>query len=133
MMKGKPERRRDLPGFGGEAPKRRALPKYVEKALNPYVEEAQAFAKEWRAESKVLFDAELGGSLDDLRALDKVCRYNRQAFDDGMVLRAGFYLGEVLRLHYKGKYLWDMRKNALSLQIGGVTVYPIEKVRKIVV
>lgn len=113
--------------------RRKPLPKFVEKALNPYVEEATTFSKEWRAEAKVLFGAELDGSLDDLRALDKVCRFNRQAFDDGMILRAGFHLGEVLRRHYRGKYQWDARKDALSLQIGSVLAYPIEKIRRIVV
>ncbi len=120
-MRGKPLRRRG------------PLPDFVKKALNPYVEEAQQFAKEFLAEANILFDARLGGTLDDLRALDRVCRFNRDAFDDGMVLRAGFYLGEVLRRHYKGTYQWDPRRNALSLRIGEVALFPIEKVRKIVV
>src|SRR5438552_4127342 len=114
----------------GKPPRKKALPAFVEKALNPYVDEAQKLAKEWRAESKVLFEADLTGSLDDVRVLDKLCRFNRQAFDDGMVLRAGFYLGEVLRRAYHGKYLWDVRRDALSLKIGEVTIFPIEKMRK---
>jgi hypothetical protein len=114
-------------------PRKKALPGFVAKALNPYVEEAEKLAKEWRAEAKILFGAELGVSLDDVRALDKVCRFNREAMDDGMVLRAGFYLGEILRRNYQGsKYLWDARRDALSLRIGPVTVYPIEKIRKVV-
>jgi hypothetical protein len=108
------------------------LPAFVKKALNPYAEEAATLAKEFKAEANILFQANLGGTLDDLRALDRVCRFNRQAFDDGMILRAGFYLGEVLRRHYDGKYQWDVRRNALSLRIGEVSLFPIEKVRKIV-
>ncbi len=119
-MKGKPTRRSDLPDF-------------VKKALNPYVAEAERFAKEFRAELKQKFQADIGTTIDDLRALDHVCRFNRAAFDDGMVLRAGFFFGEVLRHHYRARYLWDTRKNALSLRIGEVCAFPIEKMRKVIV
>lgn len=101
--------------------------------MNPYVEEAEAFTKLFKKEAKERFFADLGTSIDDLRALDKVCRFNRAEFDDGMTLRAGFYFGEVLRRHYKGKYQWDVRKNALSLRIGEVCAFPVEKLRKIIV
>src|SRR4051794_28819205 len=114
-------------------PRKGQLPSFVQKAMNPYVDEAVTFSKQFRKEASDRFFADLGDTIDDLRALDKVCRFNRAEFDDGMVLRAGFFFGEILRRHYKGKYQWDTRRNALSLKIGEVTAFPIEKMRKVVV
>lgn len=116
----------------GRPPRKKPVPAFVEKALNPYVAEAERFAKEWRAEAKVLFGAELGLALDDVRTLDRICRAHRPGFDDGMILRAGFYFGEILRKNYAGKYLWDSRRDALSIRIGPIVAYPIEKMRKVV-
>lgn len=109
------------------------LPAFAKKALNPYVDEATALAAEFLKEAKARFDAELSYDLDAVRALDKVCRYNRAAFDDGLILKAGFFLGEVLRRAYRGKYQWDARVKALSLRVGELVAFPVEKVRKVVV
>jgi hypothetical protein len=114
-------------------PKKKPMPKNLRKALEPYVDEAEAMSATFLDEAKEQFQAELDYDIDSIRSLDKICRYNKLRFDDGMILRAGFFFGEILRRTYHGKYQWDTRVNALSLELGEIRIFPIEKIRKIVV
>ena len=113
--------------------KKPALPKNIRKALEPYVEEAETMSAAFLEEAAERFHAELEFDIESVRPLDKICRYNKLLFEDGMILRAGFFFGEILRRSYDGKYQWDTRVNALSLEIGEIRIFPIEKIRKIVV
>ena len=101
----------------------------------PYVEEASKLALEFVEKAPAKVDEacdELDFSLDSIRVLDRACRFQRQGFDDGYILCAGFYFGEMLRRTYHGKYRWDEKTNALALDLEGLSVFPIEKIRKVV-
>jgi hypothetical protein len=112
----------------------RSVSRSVKRALEPYVEEAEQLSAEFiEIAAEELDEKELEYSIDSIRGLDRACRFVREKFDDGLILKAGFYFGEMLRRHFKGsRYQWDPRLNALALEVEGLLVYPIEKVRKVV-
>lgn len=122
--------------------KKKQLPGFLRKSLHPYEEEARQFAEEFAREAGSRFDArDLRYDLDSVRSLDKVCRFNRKEFDDGLILKAGFFFGELLRRVYGGRYRWDARLDALSLRLdeakaseGGdaLVVFPLLKVRNVI-
>jgi hypothetical protein len=112
---------------------RKTVQRNVKRALEPYVEEAETFAQEFIEEAaSALDEKELDLTIDSIRGLDRACRFVKEKFDDALILKAGFYFGEMLRLHFKAKYEWDPRHNFLALNVEGLLVYPIEKVRKVV-
>jgi len=116
------------------APKAPA-PKAAPPPEDPYAEEADALAAEfveqapWKVDEAV---DELDLSIDSIRVLDRACRFQRKAFDDRYILCAGFYFAEMLRRAYKGRYRWDERSQALALDVEGLSILPIEKIRKVV-
>ncbi|MHC4392604.1 MAG: hypothetical protein ACYS22_15000 [Planctomycetota bacterium] len=105
--------------------------KVIQRSLNPYVAEAAQWATQFQSEALDRFGAELDYDLDHIPRLDNLFRNAGEEFDDGMVLRAGFFFGEILRRTYAGRYQWYPLKEALSLEIDGLRTFPIEKVRAI--
>jgi hypothetical protein len=102
---------------------------------DPYVEEAETLSAEFVAAAGERFqepEKELDYTIDSIRILDRICRFGREQFDDGLILRAGFYFGEMLRRAYRGKYRWDEGRALLALEIEGMSVFPVEKVRRVV-
>lgn len=117
-------------GDGAGAPRRAARPE-----KDPYAEEAAALADEFIEWAPAKVDeavADLDFSIDSIRVLDRACRFQRKGFDDRYVLCAGFYFGEMLRRTYKGRYRWDEKAGALALDLEGLSIFPIEKIRKVV-
>jgi hypothetical protein len=113
--------------------KRRARKGAEARDADPYVLEAEQFAEEFVALATERFDEhELDLTIDSIRGLDRICRFSREAFDDGLVLKAGFYFGEMLRRAFAGKYRWLAARGALAVDIEGLTVLPIEVVRRLV-
>ncbi len=114
-----------------KAKKKRAAREPAE--AEPYVEEAQTLGQEFVAiAAERLDEHELDFTIDSIRALDRACRFCREKFDDGLILRAGFYFGEMLRRAFKGKFEWDEKSDALGVRFEKLVVFPIEKVRKVV-
>lgn len=110
-----------------------ALPKKLQKALQPYVEEAESLSAAFIEQAEEKWATRLDRSIDSIRHLDRVVRFAEPPLEEGQVLQAGFLFGEILRRAYQGRYQWDARVNALSLQFeGALMLHPIESVRKIV-
>lgn len=120
-------------GERASVPRRRSrVGRGVKKALNPYVDEAEALSEAFVREVKARFGVELGFDLDDVRRLDALSRMASAELDDELILKGGFYFGEVLRRAYRGRYQWYTPKDALSLEIGELKTFPIEKFRVVV-
>lgn len=101
--------------------------------LGEYEKEARRLGEEFLAYAPERFDEhELDFTINSVRHLDRACRFSREKFDEGVILRAGFYFAEILRRNFKGTYDWEDKLNTLALKIEGLTVYPLEKVRKVV-
>ena len=84
------------------------------------------------------FERETGRKLDF--ALDRVQdldRYLEKQFDaepplaDDAVEAAGFYFSEIWREAFGGEYVWDDEKGALAIRKGSISVFPVEKVARV--
>lgn len=84
------------------------------------------------------YSAETGRSLDF--ALDRVRdldHYLEQHFEsdplpEEVVRMAGYYFAELCRRAFGGKYAWDEKRGALAIRHGGLSLFPIEKVSRVV-
>lgn len=100
--------------------------RWVEKAQ----ERAGAFLERFERETGRKLDL----SLDRIQDLD---RYLEKHFDadpplpDEAVEAAGFYFAEIWREAFGGEYQWVDDRGALSIRRGAISVFPVEKVARV--
>ncbi len=93
-------------------------------------ERAEAFLARFERET----GRKLDFALDRVQALD---RYLEKHFEsepplpDDAIEAAGFYFSEIWREAFGGEYVWDEEKGALAIRKGSISVFPVEKVARV--
>lgn len=111
----------------------------VRGASRPGVDDRwTAKAKERAADFLERFEQETGRRLDlSLDRIQDLDRYLEKNFDadpplpEETVEAAGFYFAEIWRGAFGGEYLWDDERGALAIRKGSISVFPVEKVARV--
>ena len=72
-------------------------------------------------------------SLDRIRDLDRYLErhFEGDPLSEEDVRRAGYFFAEIWRRTFGGSYIWDEKRGAVAIRKGGVSVFPIEKLARV--
>lgn len=96
--------------------------------------EAQAAAVRFQSFHEKKTEKKIDLSLDSIRSLDHFLYRNaiRGLMEDGDVEDMGWFLAEVIRSAYGGRYMRDPAMKTMTLKVEGISVYPLARVRRAV-
>ena len=119
----------------GRAMKRRGRP--IRRGIrrrDPWRRKAARIASEFVEHYRGETGHSLDMALDRVRDLDLYLEkhFETDPLPKEVVRKAGYYFAEVWRRAFGGDYFWDEERNSLAIREGGLSVYPIEKVSRVV-
>lgn len=113
------------------AGRRRIRRKTERSSPEEYIRNVATLAEMFRKRMKIVKGVELRYKLDDLEFLDEYLGEIREKPPtEQLVLMLGAYFAEILRRAVGGEYRYEPERGGLSLRQGGVTCYPLARVRK---